>query len=292
MKDADSLDSRTLTFSQANGYEELPQPLALGKISDDARRKLWDLLWLSAWRRPNSYQLRLVSAWFEIFKTTHSEFLRRPADEYHGDPSRLLEHYKTMVLWNLPLHRLFDLWQMFLRHKHCPSIFIEDTASVFRQCQLAYVVDTNGSPTILPASTPQEGEALKDALRRLREGNYEGAKTHLREAGAQVNAGEWAESVRESIHAVESVARKLDPKHANTLDSALKSLEKQIRIHPALKNAFSRLYGYTSDEDGVRHALLEDSASPVGRDEAVFMLGACASFVSYLLSKSRGGTAE
>ena len=151
------------------------------------------------------------------------------------------------------------------------------------------MVDTNDPATILPAATPQEGDALIGALKLLNDGGYSGAETHLREAGVQINAGEWAESVRESIHAVESVARQLDPRGGKSFDDAMRALEDRVRIHPALRKAFGGLYGYTSDEQGIRHALLDKPESPVGRDEAVFMLGACASFVTFLLSKSRAG---
>ena len=288
MTDIENLDPRKVSFSMANGYAELPQPLALGEVSYDARRKLWDLLWSSAWYKwGNSSQLRLDNAWFELFKTSHSDFLTLPADEYDPNPHTLRNSYKNMVLVNLPLNRLFDLWQMFLRHDYCPFDFIDNTANVFLECGLAYVVDTNGPPTILPAVTQQEGKTLTAALRQLKEGGYSGAQTHLREAGAQINAGEWAKSIRESIHAVESVARQLDPKGSNSFDDAMKALENKVRIHPALSKAFGGLYGYTSDEQGIRHPLLDMPESPVGRDEAVFMLGACASFVTYLLSKHR-----
>lgn len=293
MPDIEDLDPRTLSFSQANGYEELPQPLALEIVSDDARRRLWDLLWLAALRTEKlGIRGELVWPWDGIFVLLHFHFWKEPLDRFSVDASAQVRLYRTMILSDLPFNRLFDMWQMIMRHEQCPQGFARDTARIFEDCQLAYIVDTNGPPTILPAVTPQEGKALQDALRQLRDGNYRGAETHLREAGTQINASEWAESVRESIHAVESVARKLDPRHAATLASALQALEKQIRIHPALKDAFGKLYGYTSDEDGVRHSLLEDSSSPVGRDEAVFMLGACASFVTYLLSKSRTGATQ
>ena len=40
---------------------------------------------------------------------------------------------------------------------------------------------------------------------------------------------------------------------------------------------FSQRYGYTNDEQGIRHALLNKDAAEVGLDEALFMFGACAS---------------
>ena len=45
MSNGDAIDRRNLTFSQAHGYEELPQPLKLEELSDKARTKLWSLLY-------------------------------------------------------------------------------------------------------------------------------------------------------------------------------------------------------------------------------------------------------
>jgi hypothetical protein len=91
--------------------------------------------------------------------------------------------------------------------------------------------------------------------------------------------------VRESIHA-EAVGRTLDPS-ADILSKALKKLEGKISIHPAMKNGFTSLYAYTSDEKGIRHALLDESAAKVDETDALFMFGACAAFVSYLINEAR-----
>ena len=141
-------------------------------------------------------------------------------------------------------------------------------------------------PTIMPRATEQEGAAIEQALATLGLTGLDGARAHLIQAGERLNAGDYADAVRESIHAVESVARKLDPKASVTLAPALQALEKHAAVHPALKKGFSKIYGYTSDEGGVRHALLEGEAQ-VGLEEAVFMIGACASFTSYLIGKAR-----
>ena len=86
------------------------------------------------------------------------------------------------------------------------------------------------------------------------------------------------------------MARQLDPKASQTLAPALKSLERSGTLHPALKEAFTKLYGYTSDEQGIRHADLGQDSANVGMNEAVFMLGACASFSSYLWRKHVAGS--
>ena len=88
----------------------------------------------------------------------------------------------------------------------------------------------------------------------------------------------------------------IDPKANKKLSLALDSLETAgLLNHPALKDAFNKLYGYTSDEKGIRHALLDKEAANVGLDEAMFMFGACASFAAYLVNrhqKANGAGAE
>lgn len=55
-------------------------------------------------------------------------------------------------------------------------------------------------------------------------------------------------------------------------------------MHKALKNAFSNLYGYTSDTGGIRHALSEDNLE-VTMEDAKFMLVSCSAFINYLKTK-------
>jgi hypothetical protein len=67
-----------------------------------------------------------------------------------------------------------------------------------------------------------------------------------------------------------------------SLGAALKVLEKRGVMHPALKSAFSSLYGYTSGADGIRHALMEESN--LTSADARFMLIGCSAFVHYVIA--------
>jgi hypothetical protein len=74
---------------------------------------------------------------------------------------------------------------------------------------------------------------------------------------------------------------------SSRLTGALDRLGKSASIHGALKAGFNSIYGYTNDEKGIRHSLLDSSAPKVDETDALFMIGACASFVSYLIGKAR-----
>ena len=112
------------------------------------------------------------------------------------------------------------------------------------------------------------------------------ASNYLRKAAGKINKGQFSEAVRDSIDAVESVARCIAPK-SSTLGGALKSLAKSgLLSNNQLKAGFEKLYAYTNEE-GVRHPKVFKDVSDVGLDEALFMFGACASFAAYLVRKHR-----
>lgn len=280
-------DPRTLTFSQAQGYEELPAPLKLEELPRKARIRIWNLLHESIGRDTETdvafggRYFRPNSSWRRILQELHRDYHVRPLDEWQADPrARALKQ----DIQSLPFDQIFDLIQFVFRHSRCPSSLVPEMKRVFADSRLAYTIDEGPPPTIVPAVTSEEGTMLVESMRTLRGSGMEGSVSHLHQASACINTGDWAGGIRESIHAVESVARQLDPR-ASSLGKALRSLEGDQALHPALRGGFDKLYGYTSDERGIRHALIEDTDANVGMDETVFMLGACASFASYLWRK-------
>ena len=95
---------------------------------------------------------------------------------------------------------------------------------------------------------------------------------------------DYRNSIKESISAVESIAQLVSKSPGATLGDALKVIDKHVDIHPALKKGFLAIYGYTSDSDGIRHALLD--APTCGFEDAKYMLVSCSAFVNYLIAKA------
>ena len=288
------IDPRHLSFSQAQGYAELPRPLNLGELSNAARNLLWSVLYshvekskrhVSWMVGPGPHPPYVDKPWGEIFSHLHVNLHHSPLDEFSKEFHPLVDKYKSAFMQpGKPLNEVFDVLQEMMRHPLCTQEFIQDVSKALKTGQLAYIVNKTAPITILPAATPEEGRTLANALDGLDEAGLAGAATHLRSASGCITKADWPGAVRESIHAVESVARRFEPS-AKTLGPALAKLEKKSPLHPAMKSAFSKLYGYTSDEQGIRHSLLDKPEADVGQDEAVFMLGACAAFSSYLVRK-------
>ncbi|MBP3664562.1 MAG: hypothetical protein J6J03_05305, partial [Tyzzerella sp.] len=87
-----------------------------------------------------------------------------------------------------------------------------------------------------------------------------------------------------SISAVEALCCIITNDKRATLGDALKKLEsKGIKLHKALQSAMSSLYGYTSDEGGIRHGSIDFAGA--SSEDAKYMLISCSAFVNYLIEK-------
>ena len=288
MAENEQPDRTKVTFSQAEGLAPLPWPLELGDLSQQARAVLWKFMYEEMPRSRHSQapgsSPQVIDPWRSILYDWHVFEEHRAADDFSHNFFDNLERVKAIIL-NGDFNVVFDFLQFVMRHGKCPDKFDKAIGTIFRYAQLAYFV-SEGGPTIMPAATPEEGAAIQEALRVSSEAGLDGARVHLVKAGEELNAGHFPDSVRESVHAVESVAKRLSEKADTTLSPALDALSQHVTIHGDLIAGFKKIYGYTSDEKGVRHALLGGKAK-VDREDAVFMLGACASFVTYLVGKAR-----
>lgn len=93
-------------------------------------------------------------------------------------------------------------------------------------------------------------------------------------------------SIKESISAVEAALRHFSGDAGATMAGGLQSFEKTYgTLHPALRKGLSSLYGYTSDEHGIRHALTDEGGN-ITIDDAQFMLVVCSAFSNYLVALS------
>jgi hypothetical protein len=134
----------------------------------------------------------------------------------------------------------------------------------------------------------QEISNIEEAINR--EETPAGATSHLRTAlilmSDRINP-DYRNSIKESISAVESMAKHLTGSPKASLGDALIVLEKKGEMHSALRKGLSALYGYTSDAQGIRHALMDEANLTFV--DAKFMLVACSGFINFMIGKSSVG---
>jgi hypothetical protein len=125
-------------------------------------------------------------------------------------------------------------------------------------------------------------------------GSFSSASRHIKRALELLSDRQnpdFRNSIKESISAVESACRAITGERRGVLSKTLRKLEDSgISVHPALRESFEKLYGYAGDEDGIRHAMSEDSK--VDLSDAQFMLVSCSAFINYLVAKSTAAGIE
>ncbi len=138
------------------------------------------------------------------------------------------------------------------------------------------------SNRIVPITGKEEVIEINEALSIM----FDNVNKHLEKALiflSNRDAPDYENSIKESISAVEAMCSNILGKHG-TLGDALKKIEKEkvISIHPALKEAFLKLYGYAGDaSSGIRHAAKLGGTDSTFQ-EARYMLVVCAAFINYL----------
>ncbi len=138
---------------------------------------------------------------------------------------------------------------------------------------------------VVPITNSAEIETIMSAA----ETQYQSVNTHIKKAltlFADRKKPDYENAIKESISAVEAMCCIITGQSGAqaTLGKTIKKLkESNVHIHPAMESAFSSLYGYTSDEDGIRHGGIDFTNAPA--EDAKYMLISCSAFINYLIEK-------
>ena len=278
----------SLTFSQRHGHEPLPEAMKVGELSRSLRVALWNIVrrFLEDEIRDHTHLTHFTGNARRFVERVLGGWSDLPEDEISHSIDTVMASFKSALL-DAQFNKVLDLLEILVNDVRASKFFLAMVANAFDKHVAAYRLNLNEKPYgFFPQSTEEQGNAVRKSMEALSRHNMEGAVSHLRKASKRMRSGDWGDSIRESIHAVESVARRIDPKASETLAPALNSLEEAgLLMHRDLKEGIKKLYWYTCDEQSIRHALLDQSSADVALDEALFMFGACASFAAYLATK-------
>ena len=211
------------TFSQRYGYDPLPKPMQLEELSSDLRKEIYNIVrgTLLNWVHGLSSYPYFDTQIKPFLQWLWGRLLEKPEDEIDVSYDKMMAIFKRWILHG-PFNKVFDLIEQ-LQHWQRGEEVVESLQELFESHMAAYYFSKDRPYQIIPRSSVAQGEATEQAIEAVRDSGMKGADTHLRRAAEHLNTQKYADSVRESIHAVESVARNICPKE-NTLNGALNSL--------------------------------------------------------------------
>lgn len=279
-----------MRFSERYGYKKVREIVQIDSIDEPLRNALWSLLTVYIWDYVQSsagihggYYLSSISnkeietlckrLWFSYFK--------QPLDKLDDNWEKVhvgLRKYFYACQW-FEVYDFLEFVASNYERNHFKDSFVGACNQALEKEISAYrFVDGLISRITEQQEVDEIERALETALGPVR--------SHLRRALELLSSREtpdYRNSIKESISAVESLVAIATGAGKGTLGQLIKKLEDEIHLHPALRTAFSSLYGYTSDEGGIRHALME--AESIRFEDAKFFLVVCSAFINFVEAK-------
>lgn len=275
-----------MIFSKRKGLSPIRESVQKDGMDDALRHGLWNALHICIWQRIEYRRYdRLFSSSnvYGLFQRYWCDLFKVPLDSlpvYLDDARNRVREYFFKCEW----YEVYDFIEF--TAQNCPeklnSEYVNFCNHMLEKELSAYrFVDSQ----LTDITSEEEIDSVESAIGATTK--YSGANEHIRTALGFLSdrkSPDYRNSVKESISAVESLCVSISGDPKATLGVALNSIEHTHQLHPAFKKSLSSLYGYTSDSNGIRHALLEESS--ITYSDAKFMLVACSAFVNYVLGKT------
>ena len=280
-----------MNFSERYGFKPIREIIQSESIDKPLRNGIWSLLKIFCWddaqydddllhggyyisEYSNKGLYDLCSRlWFDYFKT--------PLDELGHNWTNVLEQLRR-YFFSCKWYEVYDLLEFvannYKRHDF-KEPFLNACNNLLEKEMSAYRF-LNGVLTRI--TEKEEIKEIEEAL----EYHFDPVKTHLMRSLELLSdraTPDYRNSIKESISAVESLVANVLEEEGGTLGQLLKKMETDQGLHPALKASFSNLYGYTSNEGGIRHALMEKDNNDF--HDAKFMLVVCSAFINFVNNK-------
>jgi len=276
-------------FSYRHGIKKNPDTFQIESISDELRNRLWTCLSNRFFSKP--YYLSRVLGGYEWSHPEHrhvceliwDQYFKKPIDNLENDgnyANEIIREYFFDAKWDEVYsfvefcERLNQEIRQNPSFSKCINRVLEEEFSGYRLID-AYITSITDKEEIdeINKSLTIDAE-IKEHL-----------QTALKFLSDKKNPN-YRNSIKESISAVETICKKIENNPNVTLGDALNKIEcsGKIKFHGALKAGISKLYGWASGADGIRHAMMDSKV--LYQEDARFMLVACSAFVNYLKIKA------
>lgn len=265
-------------FSEKYGYKP-EKTIQHERISDELRYRIWNLFY--------QCEIKAESINLDIIFAGEPTVGEKIADRMGFVIDRGLsaeEQLRNNILGSFAWFEVYDFIDIYL------AFLSEDQrAQRIKQYNEVFAQEKAGYRIVAGEVAPITNESEIQCVESAAITPYQSVNQHVRKAlslYADIKSPDYENSVKESISAVEAMCCIITGMTGSkaTLGNTLNVLEKNgVHIHGAMKNAFSSLYGYTSDENGIRHGGIEFKDVPA--EDAKYMLVSCSAFVNYLIEK-------
>lgn len=272
-------------FSQRKGFKPVRETVQFETMDESLRNAIWNCFHDQIMHKPGfmdarsghfTYSYGEINQFAEIF---WANFLKKAVDTCPQGQDKIYDELRH-AFFRFNWYEVYDFVEFIVSCVNNTDNF-EIAISRALESEMAAYRLVHGK--IIEITNPTELNAVDTAFTQS---DFPGASQHLKRALELVSDKQNPDarnSIKESISAVESAAKEITKLPKATLEDAIKMLEKNGELHACLKAGFSKLYAYTSDKGGIRHAMLDEPN--LTKADALFFLVTCSAFINYLKSK-------
>jgi hypothetical protein len=282
------IDKDNLPFSKRYGFEPVEIPFQTDDIDHILRTELWNAFYLFIYRRLENAENYSKGTYRSLHQFIWVDFFKKALDDFPGYDYE----FRNFIRQNIEKGTWYKVYEFFefvfsnIEDGHTyQNLEFEDYINTkLRANNSAYTLTGN---KFIPVTNEAEINELKQTQSSAEQYGLTGIQEHLNSAIellSQKPKPDFRNSIKESISMVEVISRIIEPTE-NTLGKALNKLDKHQKISGTLKAGFEKLYAYTNDKNGIRHALMDEQT--VDFEDAKFFLIACSAFTNYLIEKAK-----
>lgn len=266
-----------MSFSERQGLKPVRSVLQVKGMDADLRASLWNVLHVFVWDRRGFMwdAVGNIGAIWGFARHLWYYYYKQPITDIPSNATQIRDVIQERF-FDAPWNEVYDLLECIVEIERSGDLEKEFNKVLERELAGYRLIEHH----FIAVTDEQEVAALQEALGHDKFGSV---TAHLSQALLLLSDRknpDYRNSMKESISAVEGAARLLTKNDKATLGDALKLLEQTNGLHGALREGFSKLYGYTSDADGIRHSLM-DKSTLTAADAKLFLL-LCTSFINYL----------
>jgi hypothetical protein len=273
-------------FGRRLGFES-ELKVQLDSLDNDLKTDLYNSFLIFIYNKAGGAESYSRGSFLTQHKIIWAHFLRNQLDKFPDYDYQFLQHINQLI-YKQVWHKTYELFEFIFNSLDSRLYEISDLIKyvngMLERNNSAYrVVDNH----FVPITNKEEIEEVAKASENAATTNILGLSEHLSSAISLLSkkpAPDLRNSIKESISMVEAVCRTIEPSQ-NTLGKALNKIETKGKLNSSLKSSFEKLYAYTNDKGGIRHALMDDPSLDV--EDARYFLISCSAFSNYLIDKGR-----
>lgn len=282
-----------MLFSQRYGLKAIKKIIQIDFVDEDLRNSLWNclsLVYLHLLKKKYTvviYARRSLTGEGKTFiSKLWAVYFKKPIDTISDDAYEKIYEKIRDYFFTAPRYEVYDFIEFFA----ATYLDQEVNKRFMKMCNSVLERELSGHRFVggkITQITPEEEiSAIEKALDIP--DPFKGPRMQIKSALDKLSnrkSPDYRGSIKDSISAVEGLVRIVTGE--SSFKKGLKKIEEKskVTLHPALKEAFIKLYGYTSNAEGIRHALLDEPNLTF--TDAKFMLVSCSAFINYLIDKTK-----